>query len=70
LSVLRARDHGQQLLIDAPNLELHPGDFVLRQFCLQGGEECQLLVAEFLDQDVLPPNFDPDIPLLNPLPGE
>ena len=25
---------------------------------------------EFLDQDVLPPNFDPDIPLLNPLPGE
>ena len=25
---------------------------------------------EFLDQDILPPNFDPDIPLLNPLPGE
>lgn len=25
---------------------------------------------EFLDQDVLPPNFDPDIPLLNPLPTE
>lgn len=25
---------------------------------------------EFLDQDVLPPNFDPDIPLLNPLPSE
>ncbi|MFD2257553.1 tetratricopeptide repeat protein [Luteolibacter algae] len=25
---------------------------------------------EFLDQDILPPNFDPDIPLLNPLPSE
>lgn len=25
---------------------------------------------EFLDQDILPPNFDPDIPLLNPLPVE
>jgi hypothetical protein len=25
---------------------------------------------EFLDQDILPPNFDPDIPLLNPLPDE
>ncbi len=25
---------------------------------------------EFLDQDILPPNFDPDIPLLNPLPNE
>lgn len=25
---------------------------------------------EFLDQDILPPNFDPDIPLLIPLPGE
>jgi len=25
---------------------------------------------EFLDQDILPPNFDPDIPLLNPLPAE
>lgn len=25
---------------------------------------------EFLDQDTLPPNFDPDIPLLNPLPSE
>lgn len=25
---------------------------------------------EFLDQDILPPNFDPDIPLLNPLPEE
>lgn len=25
---------------------------------------------EFLNQDVLPPNFDPDIPLLNPLPNE
>ena len=25
---------------------------------------------EFLDQDILPPNFDPDIPLLNPLLGE
>ena len=25
---------------------------------------------EFLDQDILPPNFDPDIPLLNPRPGE
>lgn len=25
---------------------------------------------EFLTEDMLPPNFDPDIPLLNPLPGE
>jgi tetratricopeptide (TPR) repeat protein len=25
---------------------------------------------EFLDRDTLPPNFDPDIPLLNPLPNE
>lgn len=25
---------------------------------------------EFLDHDILPPNFDPDIPLLNPLPSE
>jgi tetratricopeptide (TPR) repeat protein len=25
---------------------------------------------EFLDRDSLPPNFDPDIPLLNPLPNE
>lgn len=25
---------------------------------------------EFLNQDTLPPNFDPDIPLLNPLPPE
>ena len=25
---------------------------------------------EFLDQDILPPNFDPDIPLLNSLPDE
>lgn len=25
---------------------------------------------EFLDQDILPPNFDPDIPLLNPRLGE
>ncbi len=25
---------------------------------------------EFLDQNSLPPNFDPDIPLLNPLPSE
>ncbi|MBC7980704.1 MAG: tetratricopeptide repeat protein [Armatimonadetes bacterium] len=25
---------------------------------------------EFLDQDILPPNFDPDFPLLNPLPKE
>lgn len=25
---------------------------------------------EFLDQDILPPNFDPDIPLLNAKPGE
>lgn len=25
---------------------------------------------EFLNQDILPPNFDPDIPLLNPLPSE
>lgn len=25
---------------------------------------------EFLDKDSLPPNFDPDIPLLNPLPSE
>ncbi|MFK7851485.1 MAG: tetratricopeptide repeat protein [Akkermansiaceae bacterium] len=25
---------------------------------------------EFLDQDILPPNFDPDIPLLNPLPTD
>ena len=24
-------------------------------------------LPEFLDQDILPPNFDPDIPLLNPL---
>lgn len=27
-------------------------------------------LPEFLDQDSLPPNFDPDIPLLNPLPSE
>jgi tetratricopeptide (TPR) repeat protein len=25
---------------------------------------------EFLQQDILPPNFDPDIPLLNPLPND
>ena len=25
---------------------------------------------EFLDQEILPPNFDPDIPLLNPLPSK
>lgn len=25
---------------------------------------------EFLEQDILPPGFDPDIPLLNPLPSE
>lgn len=25
---------------------------------------------EFLDQDMLPPNFDPEFPLLNPLPSE
>jgi hypothetical protein len=31
----------------------------------QGGD-----FPEFLDQDILPPNFDPDIPLLNPLPEE
>ncbi|MES2980806.1 MAG: hypothetical protein V4727_00715 [Verrucomicrobiota bacterium] len=27
-------------------------------------------LPEFLDQDSLPPNFDPEIPLLNPLPSE
>lgn len=31
----------------------------------QGGD-----FPEFLEQDILPPGFDPDIPLLNPLPSE
>jgi tetratricopeptide (TPR) repeat protein len=41
-----------------------------RDLAARIGQESHDSFPEFLDRDSLPPNFDPDIPLLNPLPSE
>lgn len=50
------------------DVQAWPRDLAARigQAAPLGGGSSDL--PEFLDQDILPPNFDPDIPLLNPLP--
>ncbi len=49
------------------DVQAWPRDLAARlgQPAQQGNQEGS---PEFLDQDLLPPNFDPDFPLLNPLP--
>ena len=49
------------------DVQAWPRDLAARigQVAPQGGNGNDF--PEFLDQDMLPPNFDPDIPLLNPL---
>ncbi len=49
------------------DVQAWPRDLAARlgQPAPQGNQEG---TPEFLDQDLLPPNFDPDFPLLNPLP--
>jgi len=49
------------------DVQAWPRDLAARigQVAPQGGNGDDF--PEFLDQDMLPPNFDPDIPLLNPL---